>query len=111
MLGFPSGIFPLLMLSHLSRTTITSGRLRLEGVASGYWPPPAKRSSGLAATRVRVPRPRSHSTGINLLDNSAAGVILKLLRRRRTAPNIEAPDDYRGLCYFEGSSTAILQVR
>jgi hypothetical protein len=50
MLGFPSGIFPLLMLSHLSRTTITSGRLRLEGVASGYWPPPAKRSSGLAAT-------------------------------------------------------------
>ena len=54
---------------------------------------------------------RIHSTGINLLDNSAAGVILKLLRRRRTVPNIEAPDDYRGLCYFEGSTTAILQVR
>ena len=43
---------------------------------------------------------RSHSTGINLLDNSAAGVILKLLRRRRTVPNIEAPDDYPGPLLF-----------
>lgn len=75
-------------------------RQRLEGAASGYWPPPAKRSSG-SATRVQVPRPPfATRLDLKVLDNVANGVILELLRRRCSVPNFKPRSLGRGLSFW-----------
>ena len=68
--------------SNLRPHTILAGGLRLDGVASGYWTPSAKRSSGYQPLGFDSLALRGHSMFANILDNAAARVILKMFRGR-----------------------------
>jgi hypothetical protein len=59
---------------------------RLEGVASGYWTPSAKRSSGFnQPLRFDSVALCCHSTISNVLDIASPGVILEVFRGRRSS--------------------------
>ena len=60
----------------------------MDGVASGYWTPSAKRSSGYQPFRFDSLALRGHSMFANILDNAAARVILKMFRGRVQYPKL-----------------------
>ena len=76
------------------RVTLGKDRLRLEDVASGYWTPSIKRSSGLVSHYGSTP-----SSSADLSTNSAGSVIVNSIDGVPIGI-LSAPDDYRGLSFF-----------
>jgi len=100
----------------MSAVILPKGRPRLEDVASGYWTPSIKRSSGLVSrrslgyardfgSRLRRRENASSSTPSSSADPSTFLTEFAILYLIDGVPTgiCEAPGDYRSFCFWSGS--------